>query len=124
LARQKNAAISIFWLPLKGQCHEIFSFCFFHESVSPQPWSIALGPFQIFSKICGDICKSRCTTSINDTGGKFFHQFPSTVDTSGKFATGVYDTGSKFATGVVDTGGAPCLANISANFLNNSNRSK
>ncbi len=50
---------------LKGQCHEIFCFCFFHESVSPQPQSIPLGPFQIFSKICGDISKSRCTTGIN-----------------------------------------------------------
>ena len=27
-----------------------------------------------FSKICGDIRKSRCTPSINDTGGKFFHR--------------------------------------------------
>jgi hypothetical protein len=60
---------------LKGQCHEIFCFWFFPESVSPQAQSIALGPFQIFSKIHGDIHKLRCTTSINDTGGKFFHQF-------------------------------------------------
>ncbi len=34
---------------------------FFHESVSPQPQSIALGPFRIFSKIREDIRKSRCT---------------------------------------------------------------
>ena len=60
---------------LKGQCHEIFCFWFFYESVSPQPRSIPLGPFQIFSKICGDIRKSRCTTGINDTDGKFCHQF-------------------------------------------------
>jgi hypothetical protein len=33
-----------------------------------------------------------------------------------KFAAGVVDTVGKFATSVVDTGGAPCLANISANF--------
>jgi hypothetical protein len=51
------------YLPLKGQCQEIFCFWFFHESVSPQPKSIPLRPFQIFSKICGDICKSRCTTT-------------------------------------------------------------
>ncbi len=44
----------------------------FHESVSPQSQSIPLGPFQIFSKIRGDIRKSRCTTGINDIGGKFF----------------------------------------------------
>ncbi len=47
----------------------------FHESVSTQPQSIPVGPFQIFSKIRGDIRKSRCTTGINDTGGKFCHQF-------------------------------------------------
>jgi hypothetical protein len=30
---------------------------------------------------------------------------PCSVDTGGKFATGVNDTGGKFATGVIDTGG-------------------
>jgi hypothetical protein len=40
---------------LKGQCHEIFCFWFFYESVSPKPLSIPLGPFRIFSKIRGDI---------------------------------------------------------------------
>jgi hypothetical protein len=29
---------------LKGQCHEIFCFLFFHEPVFPQPQSIPLGP--------------------------------------------------------------------------------
>ncbi len=48
----------------------------------PQPQSISLGPFRIFLKIRGDIRKSRCTTGINNTGGKF--------------ATGINDTGSKF----------------------------
>jgi hypothetical protein len=43
----------------------------------------------IFLKIRGDIRKSRCTTSVNDTGGKF--------------ATGVNDTGGKIATGINDT---------------------
>jgi hypothetical protein len=56
---------------LKGQCHEIFASGFFHESIFPQTQSIPLGPFKIFSKIHGDICKSRCTTGISDTGGKF-----------------------------------------------------
>jgi hypothetical protein len=36
-----------------------------------------------------------------------------------KFAAGVIDTSGKFATSVVDMGGAPCLANISANFQKN-----
>jgi hypothetical protein len=58
-------------LLLKGQCHEIVASGFFHESSSPKPLKIALGSFQIFSKILGDIRKSRCSTSINDTGGKF-----------------------------------------------------
>ena len=64
---------------------------FFHESPSPKPLIITLGTFRIFSKIIGDIRKSRCTTGVNDTGGKF--------------ATGINDTGGKFATGVIDTGG-------------------
>ena len=67
---------------LQGQCHEIFSSGFFHESVSPQPQSMSLGPIQIFSKIRGDIRKSRCTAGINDTGGKF--------------ATGINDAVGKF----------------------------
>jgi hypothetical protein len=67
---------------LKGQCHEFFASGFFHESVSPQPQSIPLRPFQIISKICGDIRNSRSTTGVNDTGGKF--------------ATGINDTGIKF----------------------------
>ncbi len=67
-------------------------------------------PFQIFPKIRGDIFKLRCTTSINDSVGKFATSFASVVDTGGKFATGVNDTGGKFAadvndTGVIDTGG-------------------
>ncbi len=55
---------------LKGQCHEIFDFWFFHESVSLKPLSIPLGPFQIFAKICGDIRSSRLTTGVVDNGGK------------------------------------------------------
>jgi len=76
---------------LKGQCHEIFASGFFHESVSPKPLSIPVGPFRIFKKIRGDIRSSRLTTGIKDT--------------SGKFATGVNDTGGKFAAGVKDAGG-------------------
>jgi hypothetical protein len=37
---------------------------FFHESVSPKPLNILLGPFRIFSKIRGDIRGSRLTTGI------------------------------------------------------------
>jgi hypothetical protein len=59
------------FVSLKGQCHEVFCFWFFcYESVTPQPQSIPLGPFQIFSKIRGDIRSSRLTTGVADTGGK------------------------------------------------------
>jgi hypothetical protein len=68
--------------PLKGQCNEIFASGFFHESVSPKPLSIPLGPFQIFLKIRGDIRSSRLTIGISDTGGKF--------------ATGINGTSGKF----------------------------
>jgi hypothetical protein len=37
---------------------------FFHESISPKPLSIPLVPFQICSKIRGNIRSSRCTTGI------------------------------------------------------------
>ncbi len=110
----------ILWY-LKGQCHEIFCFWFFHESVSPQLQNIPFRPFRIFSKIRRDIRESRCTTGVNDTGGKiaagindaggsdtganFSTIFASVVDTSGKFAAGVNDTGGKFATGVNQAGG-------------------
>ncbi len=63
------------------------------ESVSPQPQSIPFRPFRIFSKIRGDIRKSRYTTGINDTGGKIA---ASIKDADGKFATGISDTGGKF----------------------------
>jgi len=52
-----------------------------------------LGPFRIFSKIRGDIRKSRCTTSINDIGGKFS---TAVNDTGGKIAASINNTGGKF----------------------------
>jgi hypothetical protein len=55
---------------------------FFMNQFPPQPKSIQFRPFQIFSKIRGDIRESRCTTGINDTGGKF--------------AIGISDNGGKF----------------------------
>jgi hypothetical protein len=63
----------------------------FHVSSSLKPLKITLGSYQIFSKIRGDIRKSRCTTGANDTGGKI--------------AAGINDTGGKFATGINNTGG-------------------
>ncbi len=80
---------------LKGQCHAIFCFRFFHESHSPRPLKITVGSFRIFSKIRGDICRSRCTTSVNDTGGKLP---PVSTTPAANFATSsacVVDTGGK-----------------------------
>jgi hypothetical protein len=57
--------------PYRGSVMRFFASGFFHQSVSPQPQSIPIGPFRIFSKIRGDICISRLTTGVVDTGGKW-----------------------------------------------------
>ncbi len=84
-----------FFNRLKGQCHEIFCFRFFSWIIFPQAPEITLGSFWIFLKIRREIRKSRCTTAVNDTGGKI--------------AAGIKDTGGKFATGIIDTSGKFCL---------------
>ncbi len=81
---------------LKGQCHEIFCFWFFHESHSPKPLKITLGSIRIFSKNSrrySQVKVHRCTTGVNDTGGKIA---ASINDTAVKFATSINDTGVKF----------------------------
>jgi hypothetical protein len=45
---------------------------FFHESVSPQPLSILLGLFQIFTKICGDIRNFVFIADVKDSDNKRF----------------------------------------------------
>jgi hypothetical protein len=68
---------------VKGTVSQYFLLqVFIHESTSPKPPKITLGSFQIFLKIRRDICKWRCTTGVNYTGGKF--------------ATSINDTGGKF----------------------------
>jgi hypothetical protein len=68
----------------------------------------------MFSKIRGDIRKSRCTTCNNVTDSQSTTPVSSfatdttgllTVDTCRNFATGVNDTGGNFALGVNNTGG-------------------
>jgi hypothetical protein len=44
---------------------------FFHASVSPNPLSITLGPFQIFSKIHGDNRSSRFNVGVIETSGNW-----------------------------------------------------
>jgi hypothetical protein len=46
-------------------------FRFFHESVSPVPLNIPLGPFRNFKKICGDIRNFMFIVRVNDTGNTF-----------------------------------------------------
>jgi hypothetical protein len=101
-------------------------------------WQIATGVIDPGSKFAAGIVDTggKFATGINNTrenGGKIcrpcsWYRLPPVSTTLGKmvakFAAGVVDTGGKFATGVVDTCGAPWLANISANFRNNSKRSK
>jgi hypothetical protein len=100
----------------KDSVTRFFASCFFHESPSSKPLILTLGSFRIFSKIRGDIRKSRCTTGVNDTGGKlprvsttpaanFAPSSPCLIDTGGKFAIGVNNTGGTFAAGVNDAGG-------------------
>ncbi len=55
-----------------------------------------------FSKIHGDIRKSRCTAGINNTGGKFATGINKI---GGKIVAGINDTGGKFATGINDISG-------------------
>ncbi len=69
-----------------------------------------LGSFRNFLKIRRDIRKSRCTTGMNDTGGKFCHQYRWCCWYQGQIcrrwqrrrrqlANVINDTGCTFATG-------------------------
>ena len=63
---------------------------FFMNQFPPSPRVFHLDRFEFFAKIHGDIRQSRCTTGVNDTGGKIAATiFASVVDTGGKFAAGV-----------------------------------
>ncbi len=72
----------------KGQCHKIFCIRVFSWIIFPQAPENNTRVISIFSKICEDICKSRCTTDINDNGGKIATGIN---DTAGKFSTGIYN---------------------------------
>ena len=60
-------------LAFKGTASRDFRLLVFSWINFPQAckYSIPLQPFRIFSKIRGDIRGSRCTTGVNDTGGKW-----------------------------------------------------
>jgi hypothetical protein len=53
---------------------------FYCDSVSSGPMSIPLGPFQIFSKIRGDIHNFVFIAGVNDTGDKLVIGVNSTGD--------------------------------------------
>jgi hypothetical protein len=44
---------------------------FFMNQFPPSFLSIPIRPFQFFSKILGDVCSSRCTTGVVDSGGRW-----------------------------------------------------
>ena len=81
--------------PLKGQCHEIFCFWFFHESVSPHPRVFHLDRFEFFRKFA-EIFASQGIPPVSATpAANCYTIFTSVVDTGGKFATGFNDAGGK-----------------------------
>ncbi len=87
---------------LKEQCREIFCFRFFLDSSSPKPLKITLGSFRIFSKIRGDIRKSRYKR----------HRWQ-ICQRCQLYRKKLFPPVS---TGVNDTGGAPWIGNISTTF--------
>ncbi len=123
---------------LKGQCHEIFCFRVFSWITFPQAPDnnnrIISNFFENSRRYSQVKVHHRCqwhrwriAAGINDTGGKFCHQFPLCCwrrwqichrcqrfrrricrrcqRRRWQLATGINDTGGKFATGVIDTGG-------------------
>ncbi len=75
-------AIGTYFPALKGKVWQDFLCQVFFKNHLPQAPENNIGVILIFSKIRRDNCKWRCTTSINNTGGKF--------------ATGINHTGGKF----------------------------
>jgi len=72
-----------------------FALHFFHWLIFPQASDNNNGVISNFLKIREDIRKSRCTTGINDTGGKFAAGV-SYRYTGSKVTIGFSDTGDKF----------------------------
>jgi hypothetical protein len=67
-----------------------------HESVSPRPPSIPLGPFWIFSKIRKDIHEWIFIAGVNPSNGEITKKpklFTSVNDTPDQLFGGVNDTG-------------------------------
>jgi hypothetical protein len=61
----------------------------------PQPHSIPLGPFRIFSGVVEIFVRQGAPPVSRTPAANFATSFASVVDTGGKFATGVNDTEGK-----------------------------
>jgi hypothetical protein len=83
-----KAEWSFLFTPLqRDSVTRFFASGFFLKSVSPQPLitRIPLGPFQIFSKIPGDIRSSRIAAPVSLTAGTTFEPPLFWLDTNGTF---------------------------------------
>ncbi len=88
---------------LKGQCHEIFCFRFFHESPSPQAPENNIRVISNFFENSAEIFASpgAPTTPVLNLP-------PMSITPVAKLPAGINDTGGKFVTGIKDTGGKFC----------------
>ncbi len=59
---------------LKGQCHEIFCFRFFHESPSPKLMKIALGSYKFFQKFAEILASQGAPPRYQRHWWKIFHR--------------------------------------------------
>jgi hypothetical protein len=108
---------------LKGQCHKIFCFRFFHESPCPKSLKITLGQFKFFQNFT-EIFSSQgappvSTTLVANLPPVLLIPVANLPPVSTNWqqicrqcqrhrwqsATVINDSGSKFSTGVIDPGG-------------------
>ncbi len=90
---------------LKGQCHEIFCFWFFQESVSPPAQSISLGPFQFFCENFRRYSQVKVHHWYQQHRRQICHWYQRHQRQSLPQVSLVLFTGGKFAASVNDTGG-------------------
>ncbi len=104
-------------LILKGVCHEVFDFSFFHESVSPGPLSIPSASFRLFRKFAEIIANEflsvvSMTPAINCSAvsmtlltNLLAVSLTTAINLCHRFSLigGVVNTGDKFIIGFIDT---------------------
>ncbi len=64
-------SVNIKMFEFKGKVSQDFCFWFFHESVSPQPQSIPIGPFRIFQKFAEIFASQGAPPVSRTTAAKF-----------------------------------------------------